>query len=49
MFSTEPNITIQNSEGAILYQLLFQIYAGGTVMDEYFEGMLGMCLKRMKS
>jgi hypothetical protein len=28
LFSTEPNITIQNSEGAILFQLLFQVYAG---------------------
>ena len=37
MFSTEPNITIQNAEGAILYQLIFQVFAGTQVLDEYFE------------
>ncbi len=40
MFSTEPAITVHNSEGAILMQLLFQVYAGTSVLDEFFEGML---------
>ena len=42
LFSMEPNITMQNSEGAILFQLLFQIYAGTTVLDEYFTQILNL-------
>lgn len=28
LFCKEPNITVQNAEGAILLQLIFQVYAG---------------------
>jgi hypothetical protein len=28
LVSLEPNITVQNSEGAILFQLMFQVFAG---------------------
>lgn len=49
LFSKEPNITIQNSEGAILFQLLFQVYKGTTVLDEYFELILEKILERMQA
>lgn len=28
MFTKEPSISLHNSEGAILMQLIFQVYAG---------------------
>lgn len=49
LFGTEPNITIHNSEGAILYQLLFQIYQGTKFLDIYFENILTATLDRMKA
>lgn len=49
LFSTEPAITVHNSEGAILMQLLFQVYAGTSVLDEFFEGLLNQVLTRMST
>jgi hypothetical protein len=49
IFSTEPAITVHNSEGAILMQLLFQVYAGTSVLDEFFEGLMNQVLTRMNT
>jgi hypothetical protein len=40
LFATEPSITVHNAEGAILMQLLFQVYAGTQVLDEFFGPVL---------
>ena len=40
LFATEASITVHNAEGAILMQLLFQVYAGTQVLDEFFEPVL---------
>ena len=47
LFGNEPSITIQNSEGAILFQLLFQVFQGMTCLDPYFENILAATLERM--
>ena len=47
LFTTEPTIISHNCEGAILFQLLFQVYAGTTVLDEFFDDILTQVLKRM--
>ncbi len=49
MFSKEPAIVVHNSEGAILIQLLFQVYAGTSVLDEFFEALLNQVLTRMNT
>lgn len=49
MFSKEPTISVHNSEGAILMQLIFQVYAGTQVLDEHFDEILGLVQQRMKS
>lgn len=48
LFSTEPNITVQNSEGAILFQLMFQVYSGSNSLDSDFEQILDLVVRRMK-
>lgn len=33
LFSKKPTITVQNAEGAVLFQLLFQVYIGANALD----------------
>ena len=47
LFTTEPKVTVHNAEGAILLQLLFQVYQGTTILNEFFEEILGIVLRRM--
>lgn len=47
LFSKEPSITTHNAEGAILLQLLFQVYAGTTVLNDFFDDLLSLVYKRM--
>ena len=49
MFAKEPTITVNNAEGAILMQLLFQIYAGTHVLNEFFEEVLQLVIRRLSS
>jgi hypothetical protein len=49
LFTTEPTIISHNCEGAILFQLLFQVYAGTVVLDEFFNDILTQVLRRMTS
>ncbi len=49
MFSKEPTISINNSEGAILMQLIFQVFAGTSVLDEHFNEILGVVHQRMQT
>jgi hypothetical protein len=37
MFSLEPTITVNNSEGAIFMQIIFQIFQGTDLLNQYFE------------
>jgi hypothetical protein len=48
MFSVEPNITVVNAEGAIFLQIVFQIFQGTDVLNEYFEPVLDKVLERLK-
>ena len=47
MFAKEPTIAVNNAEGAILMQLLFQVYAGTAVLNEFFVDILQLVIKRM--
>lgn len=48
MFSVEPSITVVNAEGAIFLQIVFQIFQGTDVLNEYFEPVLDKVLERLK-
>jgi len=48
MFSVEPNVTINNAEGAIFLQIIFQIFQGTEVLNNYFEDILSRVLERLK-
>lgn len=47
LFTREPSITMQNSEGAILFQLIFQIYAGSSCLDNDVGAILDKIRERM--
>jgi len=47
VLSKEPTIAVNNSEGCILLQLLFQIYAGTQALDPYFLDIMGLVRQRM--
>lgn len=47
MFSTEPTITTNNSEGAIFLQIVFQIFQGTGVLDEFFRNILDRVVERL--
>ena len=47
MFCVEPNITINNSEGAIFLQIILQIFQGTSSLNDYFEHILQRVLERM--
>lgn len=40
LFCKEPSITINNAEGAILIQLLFQVFSGTQAMDVFYEDLM---------
>ncbi len=48
MFSTESNVTVQNAEGCIFLQLLFQVFRETTALNEYFEGILDKVIERLR-
>ena len=49
LFTKEPTITVHNAEGAILLQLLFQIFAGTQCLNEYFEEIMNLVKGRLSS
>ena len=48
MFSQSPPAAIVNSEGALLLQLVFQIFKDSDVLNEHFENCLGRVVERLK-
>ena len=48
LFSTEPAITTNNSEGAIFLQIVFQIFQGSNALDEFFGNILDRVVARLK-
>ena len=49
MFSSEPCVTVQNAEGCIFLQLLFQIFRETTALNDFFEGILNKVIERIKA
>jgi len=49
MFCKEPNMIVHNSEGAILLQLLFQVYRGDNTLNDFIETMLRITTERLTS
>lgn len=47
LFSTEPTVSTNNAEGAIFLQIVFQIFQGTNVLDEYFENILDRVVLRL--
>lgn len=47
MFATEPNVTVNNSEGAIFLAIIFQIFQGTECLNEHFENVLNRVSERM--
>lgn len=48
MFATEPNVTVNNSEGAIFLAIIFQIFQGTDCLNEHFENVLNRVCERMQ-
>jgi hypothetical protein len=48
MFTVEPNVTVNNSEGSIFLSIIFQIFQGTDVLNEYFENILDKVLERLQ-
>lgn len=47
LFSTQPTISVQNSEGAILFQLIFQILSRSNAVDEFLDEILNQVMNRL--
>ena len=47
MFTLEPNITVNNAEGAIFLSIIFQIFQGTDILNEYFENIMDKVLERL--
>ena len=47
MFTVEPNITVNNAEGAIFLAIIFQIFQGTDILNEYFENIMDKVLERL--
>lgn len=47
LFTMNPNQTINNSEGAILFQVLFQTFRGTNALDPFFSDILDRVQVRM--
>lgn len=49
MFCVEPSVTLNNTHGAILFQILLQIYQGTDVLNVCFENILNRVLERLNT
>ena len=49
MHGTTEKISIHNSEGALLLQLVLQIFKGTSVLNEFVEHALDRVLERLKA
>ena len=49
LYSKEPNIIVHNSEGAILLQLLFQVYTGDSALNDVIDAMLRITTERLST
>jgi len=49
LFTEEPNQTLNNSEGAILMQLMLQILQQYDCLNDFFAEMLDGVVKRMQA
>lgn len=47
LFSLEPSVTVNNTEGALLLQIMLQIFQGSDILNNYFEGILTRVLERL--
>lgn len=47
MFCMEPNVTVNNAEGAIFLQIIFQIFQGSDILNDWFENILDKVLERL--
>lgn len=47
MFTTEPSITVNNSEGAIFLAVILQIFQGTDCLNQHFENVLNRVTERM--
>lgn len=47
LFSPEANVTTNNAEGAIFLQIVFQIFQGSAVLDEFFVNILDRVIERL--
>lgn len=47
LFTTQKNITINNTEGAIVLQLLMQVMRGTTALNEIFQPILDRLKQRL--
>lgn len=47
LFCLEPSITVNNTEGALVLQIMLQIFQGSDVMNNYFEGIMNRVLERL--
>lgn len=47
LFSTQPTISVHNSEGAMLLQLIFQILSPSQALDEFMEDILNSVMNRL--
>jgi hypothetical protein len=48
MFTIQPNVTVNNSEGAIFLAIIFQIFQGTEILNEFFENIMDKVLERMR-
>ena len=48
MFSVEPNVTINNAEGAIFLAIIFQIFQGTDILNSFFENIMDKVLERLR-
>lgn len=48
MFSKEPSVSKNNAEGAILLQIIFQVFEGTGALDEFFQNILDRVVERLK-
>lgn len=46
LFCLEPSVTVNNTEGALLLQIIFQIFQGTDVLNNYFENIMNRVLDR---
>jgi hypothetical protein len=47
MFTVEPNVTVNNAEGAIFLAIIFQIFQGTDILNSFFENIMDKVLERL--